>query len=90
MAGSAHRRGRTASRQPRRAGGVGTQRAGASQRVAALRRLRWSGSPGHNNRGECVSDAAALCAQVWKNSAKVDELVGAKKENLEALVAKYA
>jgi hypothetical protein len=27
---------------------------------------------------------------VWKDSAKVDELVGAKKENLEALVAKYA
>ena len=30
------------------------------------------------------------CAQVWKDNAKVEEMVGANKTQLEALIAKYA
>lgn len=44
-----------------------------------------------------VEEVASECAisamptfQVWKNGEKVDELVGAAKDNLKALVQKYA
>ena len=37
-----------------------------------------------------LSARCAACAQVWKNGQKQEELVGANKDNLERMAAKYA
>ncbi len=40
--------------------------------------------------GALTQDALALSRQVWKGGKKQEELVGANKDNLEKMAAKYA